>query len=70
VSASDWLWLVGGTSAAGTVTYFSCVRPMLKGRGHCAPGTDARAAELVELRAERDALLALAQPSPEHSANS
>ena len=36
MSAADWAWLVGGTGAAGTVTYFSCVRPMLKGRGHCA----------------------------------
>lgn len=42
--------------AAITVTYFSCVRPMLRGRGHCAADGSTRDAELdrqvAELREE------------------
>jgi len=44
--------------AAVTVTYFSCVRPMLKGKGHCAgqnsPGADGDAVgrEIAALREE------------------
>jgi hypothetical protein len=42
--------------AAVTVTYFSCVRPMLRGREHCAAGGSGPDAELdrqiAELREE------------------
>ncbi|MEC3974424.1 hypothetical protein [Amycolatopsis sp. H20-H5] len=47
-------WFVAAVAiAAVTVTYFSCVRPMLRERGHCdAPGRggdlDRRIAELRE----------------------
>lgn len=43
--------------AAVTVTYFSCVRPMLRGRGHCrmARGSGPQAdidRQIAELRAD------------------
>jgi hypothetical protein len=48
-------WVVGLVAiAAVTVTYFSCVRPMLRGRGHCgAPGgTGDLDHEIAQLREE------------------
>ena len=75
MSAGDWAWLIGGTTAAGTVTYFTCVRPMRKDKGHCAtPGTGAgqtgssqdastapdTAQEIARLRAERETLAEIA----------
>jgi hypothetical protein len=80
VSATDWAWLAGGTGAAGTVTYFSCERPMINGNGHCAMPAgqstqcpDPAAAsdperEIARLLAERDALVEIAQLRREREA--
>jgi len=39
--------------AAITVTYFTCVQPMLRGRSHCAPAGDSdRARQIAQLREE------------------
>jgi hypothetical protein len=41
--------------AAITVTYFTCVRPMLRGQRHCGPATDQDpelSRQIAELRAE------------------
>ena len=80
MSAADWGWLVGGTGAAGTVTYFTCVRPMIKDKRHCAmpagqsaecadpaAGPDPRG-EITRLRAERDALTEIAELRREREA--
>lgn len=71
MSSGDWAWLIAGTAAAGTVTYFTCVRPMRQDKGQCAvPGTAATqtrschyssfetdsAQEIARLRAERESL--------------
>jgi len=44
---STWVAALIATAAV-TVTYFSCLRPMLRGRGHCAM-TDKDAAHRTEL---------------------
>jgi hypothetical protein len=48
-------WVVGLVAiAAVTVTYFSCVRPMVRGRGHCGVpgGTGDLDREIAQLREE------------------
>ena len=47
--------LLSDTLAAITVTYFTCVRPMLRGQRHCGPATDQDpelSPQIAELRAE------------------